>query len=94
MALVAWLDRFVGRGAEGGAAERGRCRGMSIKSDGLILSQLKQLFTLCLEFCDLQAVLHVLIRREEESDFLVIDSQMEQSNCNEITLSTPRLLML
>ena len=52
------------------------------------------LFHAQMETVDLQAVLHVLIRREEESDFLVIDSQMEQSNCNEITLSTPRLLML
>ncbi len=37
---------------------------------------------------------HYSLALEEESDFLVIDSQMEQSNCNEITLSTPRQLML
>ena len=37
---------------------------------------------------------HYSLALEEESDFLVIDSQMKQSNCDEITLVTPRQLRL
>jgi len=37
---------------------------------------------------------HYSLALEKESDFLVIDSQMEQPNCDEITLVTPRQLRL